>query len=242
MKKMIMAFMATMFITASGCSLNTVTALEIIINEGMGDGEMGTSRTLITDDYMRLDDGTDNSESYLILDRKQNVIYSVYPAERSVVKISYKDVDIESPIPLDWEEHIRDDHDFEQKTFLNKPVKRYVITSGDKMCFEAYYIEGFLPEASAAEIQFLKIIASDHKRVLSSVPADQVEACDLIINVFHPGSHLKHGYPIGVSNGLSYRRIIKSYNERAKVDKSLFTIPEEFEVMTPEMIMPLMGN
>lgn len=242
MKKVLIALMTVVVFSVSACSLNSTSALEIIIQENVGDGEMGISRTLITADYMRLDDGNDNSESYLILDRKQNVIYSVYPAEHSVVKITYKDIDVESPIPLEYEEHIRDDHDFEQKTFLKKPVKRYVITSGDKMCFEAYFIDGFLPDASEAELQFLKIVASDHKRVLPGVPADQVDACDLIINVFHPGTHLKYGYPIGVSNGLSYRRVIKSYDEHARVDKSLFTIPEDYEILTPEMIMPLMGN
>lgn len=242
MNKIITAVFAMLFMLLAACDGSTTTALQIIINEDMGEGELGISRTLITDDYMRLDDGTEESESFLLLDRKNNVIYSVYPAEHSIVKIVMSESQVESPIPLNWEFNISENHDFEQKTFLDKPVKRYIVTSGDKLCFESYYIEGFLPEASAAELQFLKIVASDHKRVLPQVPADQVDACDLIVNVYHPGSHLEYGYPIGVSNGLSYRRVIQSYDEKASVKKSLFELPKDYEILTPDMIMPIVGG
>lgn len=240
MKRLFASVFVALVMLLAGCGGSNTTALEIIVNQDDGSGDMIVSRSLFTDDYMRIDDGTESDNYPMLFDRKNNIMYLINHEERRIIKIAKRSVDVESPIPLNLEEHVSNDPDYEQKTFLNKPVKQYTLLVDNEICFIAYYVDGFLPDAAAAEQQYLSLVAEDNKRVLLQTPADMLSACDLVLNDFYPGSHLKYGYPLAVTNGLSYRRAMQSYDENASVPKSLFVLPE-YEILTPEMIPQLNG-
>ena len=69
-------------------------------------------------------------------------------------------------------------------------------------------------------------LASEHKRLLSHVPADTHEVCDIARNVFAPDRHLRCGLPVQEWDQAGYRRALLDVDIDYPVDPGLFVLPE----------------
>lgn len=104
------------------------------------------------------------------------------------------------------------------------PVHRYLLANGTR-CYDTVSVPGLLEDAAAALGEMREILASEHARVLGSIPADVHEACDLAINLFAADWPMRAGLPLREWNARGYRRVLTGYREEAAVQPALFVLP-----------------
>lgn len=202
-----------------------VPAVELTFEEHEPGQDGQLVRMLITPTHLRMDDGT-GSDDFVLLDRESKVLYSTDSVRRSVVTVTYRERKVEPPIPLVMDEGTEDMGDAPDVAG-NAPVHRYLDANGAR-CYDTISVPGVLEEAAAAMGEMRALLASEHARILGSLPADVHEACDLAINVFAADWPARAGLPLREWGADGYRRALTGYREDARVAAGLFLLPEGY--------------
>lgn len=188
------------------------------------------TRVVITDEFMRIDDDND-PRNFVLMDRKQNLVYSVSDENDAILIVPHEQVTLERPFPIaNSEQRIVEN---ETPMIDGKPIVRYVFEANKQVCYDAVIAEGLLPDAAAAWTQYLRILSGQHALTIQNVPADVITACDLELYIFNPGMHMVHGLPINeVDPNTGYRRQLVEFEDDYEVDPARFVLPEGFGRIT----------
>ena len=205
-----------------------------------GVGEWPLTYT-ITEDFMRIDDVIDNnSESapgFVLLDRKQQAIYSVNPEEQQIIKVRSVPVNINSPITL--KPLLKElPQETDAPKIAGHSARHYQYFINDKLCFDAVSIPGFLTSDIEALAEFKRILAGQQSQVLSQLPEDVHEACDLARHTFYPTWILEQGLPVieqvfeqqSENKTLVETRTLTNFKQ-LRVGEQFFELPD-YPVMT----------
>lgn len=184
------------------------------------------SRMLLTEDYLRMDDGIDEGD-FALLDRNSDTIYSVSHDDRRILVVPRRAIEAVPPQPFR--------HDIEEleaggvPDVDGKPVRRYYLFTNGTRCLEIYSVEGFLEDARQALAQFAEILAGEHARTLHLTPDEYRQGCDLANNVFEPARHLSKGFPVRQKDFTGRSRDLVTTRGGIKVDSSLFELPADYQ-------------
>lgn len=220
----------SMLLLPAKVAAERVSATEIWFTEKEPATATYAVRMLVTEKYLRIDDGADAGD-FVLLDRSARIIYSLSHEDRSILVIPARPVDRKEPtehhhrterVPLD-----------DSPSITGKEVTLYRLYTDDKVCVEVAAAESLLPEAVSALSEFHSLLAGEHAAVALRTPEDLMSACDLTDNVFRPRRYLQFGFPVTVRFSNGRERLLNRYGVR-EVDESLFDLPPDYrELRTP---------
>ena len=223
-KKLLLFSFVTVFISA--CQEPVITKPSMaLFAEQETDVEPYKTRIIVNQDFMRMDEGEDSND-FVLLDRKARIIYSANRDNNTVMTVASSKVDIESPMQLS----ISNDKvlsDEKIPTIDGKTPEHYAFSVNGKVCYEAMLVKGMLPDMVKAMQSFADILAGDSAVTIDVVPADMRNGCDMAGSTFAPSRHLEFGFPVQEWKQ-GYSRTLLEYKEDYKIDPKLFELPKDF--------------
>ncbi|OGI43354.1 MAG: hypothetical protein A2150_00765 [Candidatus Muproteobacteria bacterium RBG_16_64_11] len=190
-------------------------------SEQEGGGEPYATRMLVVDDYLRIDDGQ-GSDGFILLDRPARTIYSVSHADKTVLVIAPRKIELAPPAVF---EHAveRDDEPYPQ--VAGKPVRRYTLTTNKQRCVEVFAADGLLPGAVAALREYQEILAGEQAFTAARRPKELQDDCALAADVFVPARHLAFGFPVKQTNSTGKARDLIDFRTGVAAEPGLFELP-----------------
>ena len=222
----------TLSLTAA-LAVETDATLLLFEDQDSQDEPPYLSRMLLTNDYLRMDDGKDDGD-FALYDRKTGTIYSISHEDQRTLVIPLQAVDSAPDKPLR--------HDFENlgssdlPTIDGRKVSRYYLFTNGRRCMEVYAVPGLYEDAVKAMAGFAKTLAGQHAKTMRFIPDDVSNDCDLANNIFVPDRHLSKGFPVRQKDFTGRRRSLVSVKENVKVDSSMFELPMGYEKFMPGAI------
>ncbi|MFO7603128.1 MAG: hypothetical protein R6X06_04850 [Gammaproteobacteria bacterium] len=183
------------------------------------------TRIIVNEDYMRMDEGNDTND-FVLLDRKAGTIYSVNSENKTVMSVTTREVDIEPPMQLSYSED-------KVKSMQNAPAidgktpEHYAFSVNGKVCYEAILVKDMLPDMVKAMQDFSLILAGDSAVTFNAIPADMHNACDMAGSTFAPSRHLRFGFPVQEWKE-GYSRTLMEYDQDYSIDPALFELPGDY--------------
>jgi len=184
------------------------------------------TRVIVTDDFMRIDDGHAASD-FVLFDRKQQAVYSVAHDDQAILVVHAKPVTAKSPIALTLDAH-RVDHPDAPAIGGKTPVQYDLLVNG-KVCSHVVAVPGLLEPTLAAMREFRRALSGQHAENLPKTPVDMLDPCFLADDVFHPGRVLQYGFPLRLWGADGKKRSLMDFKTDFKVDPKLFVLPKGYQ-------------
>ena len=188
------------------------------------------TRLIVTNNYMRFDDG-EGSADFVLFDRQQHVIYSVNSAEETVMAVHQKDIELNPPFELKLT-HTKLDNLKDAPTIAGKQAQHYQFSANGERCYDVIAVPGLMPDVVIALREFSELLASDSKVTFNTLPADLLKPCDISMNTFAPGRHLEFGFPIQEWSMNGSGRSLMDYQLDYQPDQALFDLPQDYRQFT----------
>lgn len=213
------------------CSRYALAAEALVVwyNEQEAGTEAGLMRYIITERYLRSDDGT-SENGFVLLDRTKKTIYNVVPESRTIMVIDGRGG---RPGQPDWLEISETAHtDPDAPLFARRSTREIQVLANRQPCYSAVVAPGMYSDAGRAMHEFREVLAVQSARTLANTPEDMQSGCFLTLNLYAPGRHLLQGLPIREwnENGRSAQLVDLGVQE---VDMSLFKLPEDYRAFSP---------
>lgn len=189
-----------------------------------------TVRMVVTDDYLRIDDGVEKSD-YILLDRKHDTIYSIVREDHTVMELSAGPVKMKMPEPFVREVQAQELE--KGPPIKGKTVTHYTILVNGKTCAEVAAAKDLLPETVEALKQFHRVLAAEQAVTAEFTPERFRDDCSLAENVFYPGGYLEFGFPVFHRNSSGRVRSLRSIDEDYVPAPGLFDLPVDYRKFSP---------
>lgn len=223
-RKITLFIFIAVLVSACQDKVTTKPAMALFVEQEL-DIEPYKTRIIVTADYMRLDDGKDESD-FALLNRKTGTIYSVNSDNNTIMSVAAGKVDIKPPMQLS----ISNDKVTTTEnipSIAGKTPEHYAFSVNGKVCYEVMVVKGMLPDMVKAMQEFANILAGDSAITFNNIPADVRNACDMAGNTFAPSRHLQFGFPVQEWKK-GYSRTLMEFNDDFKVDPKLFEFPKDY--------------
>ena len=187
-------------------------------------------RIFITEDFLRFDDGYDESD-FMLMERDTQTVYSVSHEDRSILVLA----DYPAADPAPTEIVLTEERSVDAaapKVAGTQPVYIRFLASGET-CYHAIVVPGLLEQASTALADYATVLGNRQFSDMASVPEDMRTPCFLSRYVYTPARHLRHGLPISEWDEGGYRRTLVDFRENETLDAELFQLPEGYERFQP---------
>ncbi|MCB1723055.1 MAG: UDP-2,3-diacylglucosamine hydrolase, partial [Gammaproteobacteria bacterium] len=133
-------------------------------------GEPYISRIIVTPDFLRLDEGSDDA-SYTLFDRRQEILYNVSPDDHSILVL-----DVTEPVPGDKAGlNLQEQVDVDEQAPLvagQRPTHVRLLANGD-LCSELVVIKDTMNDAVAALSEMKTALARVQAATLNAMPLDR---------------------------------------------------------------------
>lgn len=204
---------------------NTGTVL--FFNEFESNVDPYLTRLIVTQSFLRFDDG-EGSKDFILYDREKNTVYSVNDEEQTVMSIAAKKNNVKPPFELELgEQQLPLEQDAPKIEGMEARHYRFLVNN--KNCYDVIAVEGLMPDVIKALKEFNNVLASDSALTMHTLPADMLNACDLSMDTFDVGRHLEKGFPIQEWTESGTGRHLVDYNQNFKPAETLFELPKEFQ-------------
>ena len=188
------------------------------------------TRLIVTEQFLRFDDGEDSAD-FVLLDRNKDVIYSVNSSEGTVMAVHKKKIEIQPPFKLELTHEQLDD--LKGAPDIEGIQPRHILFSANsEQCYEVIAVPGLLPDVVTALQEFTDLLASDSKVTFNTLPADLQKPCDISMNTFAAGRHLAFGFPIQEWSANGSGRALVDYQLDYEPDESMFILPADYNHFT----------
>jgi hypothetical protein len=180
------------------------------------------SRMLVTADYLRSDEGRDDSD-YLLYDRRIRQIFSVSHDQRTVLVITADPVPEQAGPRPDVDVQVTAQP--EAPRIAGRMASHVRLSSGGEECLQATVVPGLLPEVTAALRELRGVLAGRQYHDMDRMPEETRTPCFLANYVYAGDRHLQLGLPIleVVSGGV--QRVLQDYRVDQSVPTALFEVP-----------------
>lgn len=219
--------------TKEGTSKAPVSIL-LVFDDRESGVEPYSTRMVITDKFLHIDDEPEDKNSFVLFDRKKQTIYSVSSENNTILVIPPMPVTQKPPAGVIFEEIKTEASD--APALAGKPTSHYRYAVNGKVCHEVYSVEGVLDEAVKALSEYRHVLAGQHAIVMQRLPMDVQEPCDLFVNIFEPSRHLEHGFPVLDIDQIGHHRLLVDYDTHYAPDPGLFKLPEDYPQLSLDEI------
>ena len=236
MKKLVFLTMLSvvLFSFLSSCAQKTPGDTMVLFIEHESGVDPFQTRMIITKDFLRIDDGND-SNSFVLFDRKKKVVYSTIPEEERVMSVHEKKLKkgqvFEPPFPL--VHSVKEMPEMKDAPEIDgESAKHYQLITNDKVCYDVVAIKGLMPHVVTALKEFYKHMATDSMVTFNNMPADLHDACDMTLTTFKPVRQFEFGFPIQEWGKRDYSRSLLDFDFEYKADPKLFMLPKNYQHYT----------
>ena len=192
--------------------------------------EQGTdpysTRMLISDRYLRVDEG-DGTEGYVLFDRKKQRIFSVVNDNESIVVVD--PANPLQPVPDDLK--IRTDKIVldDMPTISGVQPSYYQFYANDILCYHLVAADGLLPKVTSILKEYQSVLAAQQQESLGFTPTELLTPCYLANYIYAPTLYIMKGFPIEQWDIAGYRRSLQEIRENVAVNETLFSLPDEYQ-------------
>lgn len=184
------------------------------------------SRVIVTDQFIRFDDGVDQG-NFALYDRKREMVFNVVHEDRTVLEIPRMPVEAKPPVPLKLSEQHVELQDDTPRVAGREP-QQHALYSGVKRCYSVVAVPGLLPDVAEALSEFRQLMAGEHAFALEYIPAEQRDPCDMAVHIFRPGWFLQFGLPIQHWDEMGNAEALIDYKVGFEVAPGLFELPSGY--------------
>jgi len=184
------------------------------------------TRLLVNDDFLRMDDGTDDS-GYTLFDRQKKIIYSVSHENKMILKLVAKET--KQRLQRKLVMNARKLEDSGMPDIDGKKAIHYQLTVNDKLCANVIAIKGLHVKAVRALNEFRRVMVNVHLKNLANTPVEMQDECFLAHYIASPSRTLQFGLPVLEQDVRGLSRLLIDYKDNMKVNPLIYTLPEGYE-------------
>ncbi len=177
------------------------------------------TRILVTPDFLRMDDGQDDGDFFL-LDRRQKKVINVMQGNQLAMVFSAGKL---PPKPAGWKPRLD-----------VKPAatgtQRFSLTVRGVVCSEGVAAQRAAPDAARAMAELKSVLAAMQYRVWKDSPSELQHDCDLANQVWESGATLKLGLPLEEREFTGRTRQFESESKQP-LRPELFRVPDGMPVV-----------
>jgi hypothetical protein len=182
------------------------------------------SRVMVTEDYVRLDEGSDVG-GYTLFDRQQEILYNVQIADRSILVMNS-----DAPIPQDspgliLQEEVEVDEEAPRVAGA-QPTQVRLLANGE-LCSEMMVVEGVMEEALEGLRELKLSLARIQSSTLDATPLSMRTPCDLAANLYAADRPLNFGLPLQERSAGRSQSLV-DFSPDYEADDALFRLPADF--------------
>lgn len=212
------------------CSDPTTPAAVLYFVEHEPGVEPYRTRMIVTAGFLRMDEGQD-SQDFLLFDRADGSIYSISSAEKQVLVIRPRPVELKPPEKF-THRVVTDAAAF--PAIEGRKVTHYELLTNEKRCYDLHAAEGLLPGAIVALREYRLILAGQQALSASLTPTEMQSSCDLANNVFLPVRHLEYGFPVRLTDMTGRTMELVDYKTDFRATADMLKLPAEYKRLTLE--------
>ncbi len=207
--------------------VNAAAGTLLIYMEQNSGVENFTTRLFVNKEYLHISDSNAPAD-FIVFNRAEQTVYSVTNDEQTILVIRKKEIAIESPIELDYQEESQVSGAIPKVD--GKQATHYKYFAKGEHCYDAVVLpNSFVPDALEAIREYRMVLAGEHATTIGRTPKDLLDACDLSVNVFHATKHMDHGLPVREWGRNGYQRFLKGYRLEIEPPEGLFDLPKDFK-------------
>ncbi len=186
-----------------------------------------STRVLLTEQFLRLDEGSDQS-NFTLFDREKNIIYTVAHEQKRIMQV--KPVKTENTVTHRLEMDANKLDDKELPSIEGKRPVHYQLQVNGHVCSDVYVIKDFNEEVNTAMSEFKRILASIHLGNINNTPAEMLDECFLAHEVKYPSRSMQFGFPILQKDANGATRLLLDYKRDYKASPDLFKLPPDYRM------------
>ena len=218
-----------LFLTALvSCAKPTTPAAVLYFVEQEPGVEPYRTRMIVTAGFLRMDDGQD-SQDFLLFDRADGSIYSVSSAEKQILVIRPRPVELKPPEK--FTHRVVTDAD-PYPAIEGRKVTHYELFTNDQRCYNLYVADGLLPGVVVALREYRLILAGQQALTAAVTPPEMQSPCDLANNVFLPARHLEYGFPVRLVDMTGRSMELVDYKTDFRATADMLRLPQEYQRLT----------
>jgi len=187
-------------------------------------------RYIITDDYLRSDQG-DGSVDFVLLDRHEKQIYNVVEDSRTILDIDGRGEIGKRPETLDIE--VKRSHDSDAPKLEGRDSTTLKLFAGGELCYSSVVVEGLMENTREAFEAFADVLAVQQQRSKGNTPAEYITPCFLARYLYKADFDVALGLPVITWGPKGEHRQLLRYETDVVVDDALFELPKDYEHFQP---------
>ena len=219
-KPLIALSIASLFVTPTFAD---VKAMAFYYQEKETGTPVSNMRYLITEDYMRIDEGNE-SDDFILFDTFENKIYSINHEDQTALEIDYHPWKLPN---FGFSRKVVNSKMTEAPKVSGKFIQRYQVFGNEKLCTDVQYIPDVYPEQMKVFAKYQRVLSGQQVVVLDATPSDMQTACFLVDQVYNDGGFYKKGLPVQIWHSRGYARMLIDFKEET-VKENLFELPGEY--------------
>lgn len=182
------------------------------------------ARVIITDKFIRMDDGK-GSKDFLLFNRAEKLIYNVVADEDFVMVMGRaKHVTI-NVAPLQWQVKSQTSHALMRSHLKDQTsAKHHKLILNGNACYNIVALENILQEESQALAEYHEVLARELK---SSYTAHKDAQCFDAIHILEPKKRFAYGFPYREWSAYGYQRFLVNYQQKIIFPAVLFELPKK---------------
>jgi hypothetical protein len=185
------------------------------------------SRILVTDAFVRLDEGEGSSAGFTLYNRVSHRIYNVDAEDETVLVLQPPDIQPSAPADLKLEQTLTPDR--EAPRVAGKQPALLILKANGKVCRRLQVLPGAMPRA----VQALRELRLALARLQGDPdPYLQQDPCALAALLYAPARHLAHGLPL-VDLMQERRQVLVNFQTDQPVPDDTFQVPDDYRQVVP---------
>lgn len=208
---------AAVFLLLAGAAVHAADMLEIRYQDSEADGQAYQTRILVTDRYLRMDDGRDEG-NFILLDRKTGKATNVIHDSKMRMAMHDKKLPASPPRAYRVEKKV---------TQVREGTVRIQVLADGNLCSETVAAQKLFPDVARAMAQYQAAMAYTQWATYLNTPVELRQDCDLVHHVWHGGMALSEGLPLEERD---YEGRVRQYlgGEKRKLKPELFKLPADY--------------
>ena len=182
-------------------------------------------RYIVTDLYLRSDDGIDNGD-FTLLDRRKKTVYNVSRQNRTILVVSRQNATVAKKDRPKI--RITTNDKLNLPKIDNKHTLKLKFEAGKKVCNNYIVVPGLMNKAVAALVEFRGVLAGQHAANLHKTPKSLQDPCFTAFNIVNHSKHLEYGLVVRQWNSQGKQQLLVDYAKNRLVNNSLFVLPKGY--------------
>jgi hypothetical protein len=182
------------------------------------------SRIIVTDDYVRLDEGG-SADGFTLFDRQQEILYNVAPDDQTIFVMNPDAPPADDNPALILTESVTVDE--QAPEVVGKRPRNVRLMANGELCGRLVVVEGVMQEALDGLSELKLTLARVQAGMMPSMPLNARTPCDLADTVHAADRTLRFGLPLQEHNDNRSQSLV-DFSETFDAPDDLFRLPPGF--------------